>query len=160
VALVSRAGPLALGPEQLAAVAACLGAALCYGLSAVYLKRRGAGAPAVAIAAWSQMIAGVVLLPIALGTTPNPPLSWSIAANLLVLALLCSGVAYLLYFRLIADLGPTRALLVTFLMPAFGMLWGAAFLGEAITPPMLAGAALVVAGSAAVLRPARTAAVA
>ena len=64
-------------------------------------------------------------------------------------------MAYVLYFRLIADVGPTRAMTVTFLMPAFGMLWGHWFLDETITMPMVAGAALVVGGTVAVLRPRR-----
>ena len=78
-------------------------------------------------------------------------------ANLLALALLCSGVAYLLYYRLIRDVGPTRAMTVTFLMPALGMLWGVLFLGETVNATMFAGAALVVGGTAAVLRPPRPA---
>ena len=72
--------------------------------------------------------------------------------NVALLALLCSTVAYVLYFRLIADIGPTRAMTVTFLMPAFGMLWGYLFLDETITLPMLAGAAMIVAGTAGVVR--------
>lgn len=155
VALVSRAGPVVPDAEFALAVSASLGAALCYALGGIVLKRHGAGAPAVAVAAWSQLIGGALLLPLALPSSPAAPLTWAIGANLVALALLCSAVAYLLYFRLIADLGPTRALLVTFLMPGFGMLWGAAFLGESITLPMLVGAVLIVAGSAAVLRPAR-----
>jgi drug/metabolite transporter (DMT)-like permease len=63
-----------------------------------------------------------------------------------------------LYYRLIADVGPTRALTVAFLMPAFGMVWGALFLGETITVPMIAGCALIIGGTAAVLRRARRAA--
>ncbi len=78
-------------------------------------------------------------------------------ANMLALSLLGSAVAYLLYFRLIADVGPTRAMTVTFLMPALGIVWGVIFLGETVTLPMLAGAALIVAGTAAVLRPPRMA---
>ena len=62
----------------------------------------------------------------------------------------------MLYYRLIADIGPTRALTVAFLMPVFGMLWGALFLGETITLPMIAGCALIVGGTIAVVRPART----
>ena len=73
---------------------------------------------------------------------------------MLALALICSSVAYVLYYRLIADIGPTRALTVTFLMPVFGMLWGALFLGETITLPMIAGCALVIGGATTVLRPA------
>jgi drug/metabolite transporter (DMT)-like permease len=68
------------------------------------------------------------------------------------LALLCSALAYLLYYRLIADIGPTRALTVTFLIPLFGMLWGALILGETITWPMVAGCLLVLAGTGFVLR--------
>ena len=75
-----------------------------------------------------------------------------IVVNVLLLALLGSAAAYVLYFRLIADVGPTRAMTVTYLMPAFGMLWGWLFLGETITLPMLAGATLIVAGTAAVVR--------
>lgn len=70
----------------------------------------------------------------------------------MALSLVCSGVAYVLYFRLIADVGPTRAMTVTFLMPAFGVLWGWLFLDETITLPMLAGAVLIVGGTVAVMR--------
>ena len=69
---------------------------------------------------------------------------------------MCSAIAYLLYYRLIADIGPTRALTVAFLMPLFGMAWGALLLDETITWPMIAGCALVVGGTFAVVRPART----
>jgi drug/metabolite transporter (DMT)-like permease len=77
-----------------------------------------------------------------------------IAANVLMLAVFCSSVAYVLYYRLIADIGPTRALTMAFLMPVFGMLWGALFLDEPITLPMVAGCALIIGGATAVLRPA------
>ena len=70
---------------------------------------------------------------------------------MLALALVCSGIAYLLYFRLIANVGPTRAMTVTFLLPALGMMWGALFLDETVTLPMLAGALLIIAGTAALL---------
>ena len=84
---------------------------------------------------------------------PAPgPVTAAIVVNVLLLALVCSAAAYALYFRLIADVGPTRAMTVTFLMPAFGMLWGRLFLDETITLPMLAGTALIVAGTGAVLR--------
>jgi drug/metabolite transporter (DMT)-like permease len=65
----------------------------------------------------------------------------------LALAVVCSSAAYALYYRLIADIGPTRALTIAFLMPVFGMLWGALFLGETITLPMIAGCGLVIGGA-------------
>jgi drug/metabolite transporter (DMT)-like permease len=99
------------------------------------------------------LFAGLELLPI-LPFAPAPgPITPLIVADMLALALVCSGVAYLLYFRLIANVGPTRAMTVTFLLPALGMMWGALFLDETVTLPMLGGALLIIAGTAAVLRP-------
>lgn len=71
--------------------------------------------------------------------------------NVIGLSLLCSAVAYLLYYRLIADIGPTRALTVTFLMPAFGMLWAVLFAGETVTDSMLVGTILIISGTTLVL---------
>ena len=157
VALVSRAGPLAPTPDVLLAVIASLGGALCYAIAGVWLKRHGAGLQPVAIAGWSQMGAAAALLPVAAATPMPGPITPAVVANLAALALVCSGIAYLLYYRLIRDIGPTRAMTVTFLMPALGMLWGVLFLGETVNATMLAGAALVIVGTAAVLRPPRPA---
>lgn len=155
VALVSGAGPLAPTPAVIVAIVASLAAALCYALAGLWLKRHGAALEPKAIAGWSQACAGVAMLPIALAFPLPGPVTATVVANLAALGLLCSALAYLLYFRLIRDIGPTRAMTVTFLMPALGMLWGVLFLGESVTPAMLAGAALVVAGTVAVLVPPR-----
>jgi drug/metabolite transporter (DMT)-like permease len=153
VALVSRAGPVVPDATFVVAVVASLGAALCYGLSGVWLKRQRTTLPPVAVAGWGQLFAAVVLLPLAtFAPVPEAPTPLAIV-DLLALALVCSALAYILYFRLIADVGPTRAMTVTFLMPALGMLWGALFLAERVTPVMVAGAALIIVGTAAVLRP-------
>ena len=154
VVLVSKAGPVVPDAWFSAAVAACLGAAICYGMSSIYMKKRVAGAKPLAIAAWSQVFAGLVLLPAVPFSPPTGPVTLLVVANALGLALICSSVAYVLYYRLIADVGPTRALTVAFLIPVFGMLWGALFLDETITLPMIAGCALVIGGAIAVLRPA------
>ena len=153
VALVSKAGPVV--PDALfgASIAACLGAALLYAASSVYMKKYAAGAKPMAIAGWSQVAAGIVLLPLVPFAPVRGEITPVVVANVLGLALLCSAVAYLLYYRLIADIGPTRALTVAFLMPVFGMTWGALLLGETITWPMIAGCALIVGGTFAVVRP-------
>ena len=152
VVLVSRAGPVVPDLWFGAAVAACLGATLCYAASSIYMKKHAAGAKPLAIAAWSQIFAGLALLPLVPFAPPAGPITPLIAANVLGLALVCSSIAYVLYYRLIADIGPTRALTVAFVMPAFGMLWGALFLDETITLPMIAGCALIIGGTGAVLR--------
>jgi drug/metabolite transporter (DMT)-like permease len=153
--LVSRAGPIPPDFPFAVAVAASLAAVLCYALAGVWLKRRSRSSAPIAMAGWSQLLGGLALLPLAATAPVRGAITLSIVINLLMLALVCSALAYVLYFRLIADVGPTRAMTVTFLMPAFGMLWGHWFLDETITVPMLVGAALIVAGTAAVLRPRR-----
>ena len=153
VALVTGAGAIAMDAKTWLAVAAALLACVCYAGSAVGIKLRGQGLAPNAIAAWSQLFAAVVLLPPAIAYPPPGPVTPVVAANLLGLALLCSAVAYLLYFRLIRDVGPTRTATLTLIMPAFGIVWGTLLLGESITLSMLAGAALIVGGVAAVLRP-------
>jgi drug/metabolite transporter (DMT)-like permease len=157
VALVSKAGPVV--PDALfgTSIAACLAAALLYAASGIYMKKYAAGAKPMAIAGWSQVAAGVVLLPLAPFAPVRGEITTVVVANVLGLALLCSAIAYLLYYRLIADIGPTRALTVAFVMPLFGMAWGALLLGETITWPMVAGCALIVGGTFAVVRPSRRA---
>jgi drug/metabolite transporter (DMT)-like permease len=152
VALVTGAGPVAPGPMFGVAVAACLCAALSYAVAGTWVKRNAVGVKPMAIAGWSQVFAGAALLPLAAFAPPPGALTPAVLGNVLGLALLCSAVAYLLYFRLIADIGPTRAMTVTYLLPLFAMVWSVLFLHETITLPMLAGCALVVGGTALVIR--------
>lgn len=152
VLLVSRAGPIVPDRSFALALAASLAAVLCYAIAGVWLKRRGAALQPIAVAGWSQLLGGLALLPIAAFAPVRGDITSTIVIDVLLLALLCSALAYLLYFRLIADIGPTRAMTVTFLMPAFGVLWGGLFLDETISVPMLAGAALIVGGTMGVLR--------
>lgn len=159
VGLVSKAGPVVPDALFIWAVAASLVAALCYAAAGVYLRRNVAHAPPLAVAGWSQAWAGVLLLPGMLAATPASAKSILtdpiLAADMLALAIVCSAVAYLLYYRLMRDVGPTRTLTVTFLIPLFGMLWGWLFLNETITWTMLVGCAFVIASTLAVLQPAR-----
>jgi len=154
VVLVSRAGPVVPDSWFWIAVLACLGATTCYALSSIYMKKRAANLKPLAIAGWSQIFAALAMAPLVPFAQPSAPLTPLIAFNVLMLAVFCSSIAYVLYYRLIADIGPTRALTMAFLMPVFGMVWGALFLGEPITLPMIAGCALIIGGATAVLRPA------
>jgi drug/metabolite transporter (DMT)-like permease len=104
------------------------------------------------MAAGNQFAAAVVLAPLLPLAPPLAAPSALVIANVLALALLASGVAFVLYFRLIADVGAARALTVTYLIPVFGVLWGVLFLGETVSPSMLAGGALIVLGTVLVLQ--------
>lgn len=133
------------------AIAACLLGTLMYGHAGNFTRRHMAGMPAMALAAGTQMAAALVLaVPAALTWPATPPgaADWAMAA---ALAVLCSGLAYILYFRLIARVGPTSAATVTFLVPVFASAWGAMVLGEAITTAMLLGGAVILAGTSLVL---------
>lgn len=135
------------GPGTGAAIGLCLAASLLYGFSACFARRYLTGVEPLAVAAGSQLSATLALaLPAAWAWPAVVPSAGSWLA-VLALALLCTGIAYLLYFRLIARVGPARAIAVTFLVPAFGMLWAGVFLGEAVTPTMLALGALILLGT-------------
>jgi drug/metabolite transporter (DMT)-like permease len=136
----------------LPAVLGALAAAFCYGLAAAYMKRWAANVPSRGMAVGTQLVAGTLLIPFIPLWPPAAAPTPLVAASMLALGLVCGAIAYLLYFRLIADIGATGALTVTYLIPVFGVLWGALFLGETVTLLMLAGAALVIAGTVFVLR--------
>jgi drug/metabolite transporter (DMT)-like permease len=137
----------ALTQPVVVAIFACLAAALCYGISSVYAKVRLSGVASASTALYSQLGAALVLAPALLPTPlPSAP-SVLVAANMLALAVASTAYAYRLYFRLIANVGPTRALTVTFLIPLFGVLWGVLFLSEPLTLNMVFGGALILAGT-------------
>jgi drug/metabolite transporter (DMT)-like permease len=130
------------------AIVACLGATLCYGLAASFTKRHLTGVAPLAVATGSQLSAALFLLLPAIAWWPvgMPSQNAWIAAALLAFA--CTGIAYVLYFRLIAHVGPANAISVTFLIPVFAVLWGWMFLDEGITQAMIAGCAVIVVGTA------------
>jgi drug/metabolite transporter (DMT)-like permease len=132
-------------------IAAGLGAALCYALTGIALRRWGRGAPARGMAVGTQLTGGLLLLPL-LALAPPGNLTPGIAAAMLALGMVCGALAYILYFRLIADIGATGALTVTYLIPLFGVLWGALALGEGLTAMRVLGALVVTAGTLLVLR--------
>lgn len=130
------------------AVAACIVASLFYGGSSAFARKHLAGVPPLAVAAGSQLSATLALaVPAAVAWPAVMPsaFAWSMTA---VLALACTGLAYILYFRLIANVGPVNAIAVTFLVPIFAVLWGGLFLQERLTMPLLAGCAVIFLGTA------------
>jgi len=147
VVAIASFGSLPSSPLLPYAIAACVLATACYGLGGVYIKKRAADLAPRAMAAGSQFSAGLIVLPLAAAFRPAAMPGPSTIAALVVFALLCSAIAYLIYYKLMAELGPTKALTVTFLIPVFGMLWGWILLGERISAAMLGGSAMVLVGT-------------
>jgi drug/metabolite transporter (DMT)-like permease len=136
------------GVSAAVGVAACLGATLLYGLGGNVSRRWLQGATPLAVAAGSQAAATLALAVPAAVWWPaiNPgATAWAAA---LALSFLCTGLAYILFFRLIARTGTTTAMSVTFLIPAFALLWGFVALGEVPTGTMLVGCAVILLGTA------------
>lgn len=152
VALIARPDGIAMDPLFGWAVAAALAACCLYGVVGVLIKRFARGASPRGMAAGNQLAAAVVLIPLLPFVPPLAVPSALVLGNVIALALLASGVAFVLYFRLIADVGATRALTVTYLIPLFGILWGWLFLGEALPASALAGGLLILAGTVLVTR--------
>lgn len=150
VALVTRPG--SGDTFSHVAVGAAVIAAFCYSLIATYIKRWASDVPSRGMAVGSQLAAGTLLIPFIPLWPPAGAATPAVVGSILALGLVCSALAYILYFRLIADIGATGALTVTYLIPVFGVLWGVLFLGEPLSLQMLAGGALVILGTVFVLR--------
>ena len=143
---IDSANPSGIAPGW--AVLACLLACICYGYSASFTKKYTVGISPLVIAAGSQIGATLGLcLPAALTWPARLPgtAAW---ASLVVLGVACTGIAYILFFRLIASAGPQRTLTVTFLIPVFAVFYGAVFLGEVVTLWMLLCAVVIIFGTA------------
>ena len=130
------------------AVLACLVAGLCYGIAASFAKKYMAGINPMVTAAGSQMGATLGLLIPAIWLWPVSPPSTTAWLSLVILGIACTGIAYILFFRLIEKAGAQRTLTVTFLIPVFAVFYGAVFLRETVTPWMLLCAVVIVCGTA------------
>jgi drug/metabolite transporter (DMT)-like permease len=136
------------GVSAALAIVACIAATALYGYAACFAKKRLTGVPSMALATGSQLSAALALALPALLLRPAVMPSTTAWIALALLAVLSTGVAYILYFRLIANTGPTNASAVTFLIPAVAAFFGWLFLDEAITPAMVIGAAVILVGTA------------
>ena len=134
--------------STLIAMGACLLATLCYGLAASFTKRYLAGGQPLATAAGSQIGASLALALPMIWSWPAQPVSQTAWLAVAAVALLCTSVAYILFFHIIERAGPAKALTVTFLVPVFAMLYGAVFLNESITTWTLGCGVVILAGTA------------
>ncbi|WP_341710076.1 DMT family transporter [Limnobacter sp.] len=129
-------------------VTAALGAAACYGIATNMAKYLGSDIDPLTNAFGCLLMGSFILMPFVPFNLPEQMPAISSWLAILGVGVLCSGVAYLLYFRLVMDIGPTSALTVTFLTPVFGVLWGNLFLGETVGWHTLIGGLVVLAGTA------------
>jgi drug/metabolite transporter (DMT)-like permease len=132
------------------AVLGALFSCLCYGLAASHVKRHLAGVNSWVTTTASFGLAAVLLAPLAAfqwpAEFPSARAWWAV----ILLGVLGTSLANIYYFRLVVRVGPARAMSVAFLIPVFGMLWGALWLNETVTPVMLWGCAVILAGTALV----------
>lgn len=129
------------------AIGAGILATLFYAISAIFTKRYLSGVDSMVLSTGSMLGASILLLPLAILYWPEHSvslLSWLAA---IALAIICSALAYLMFFRLIHTVGPARATTVTFIVPVFGMLWGATLLNEEVSLTMLLASAITLFGT-------------
>lgn len=133
---------------NLVAALAVLGVALCYAASVLYAGRTMRGLPPLQVSLGQLGIATLLVAPFGLAQLPSAVPETKVVLAVIALGALGSGIAYLLYFAIIASAGASRAILVTYLVPGFALVYGAVFLDETITTTSLAGLAFVLAGTA------------
>lgn len=128
------------------AVLACLAAAFLYGVASHIINRRLKGVPSVAVSAGSLSFAALLMLPLAAFNLPAAVPSGGAWMAAIALGVICTAIAFLMYFRLLANIGPTRAITVVYAIPAFGILWGWWFLQESVSVSTIVGGVVIVVG--------------
>jgi drug/metabolite transporter (DMT)-like permease len=143
--------PTPMSAAELVAAAMSVGATLLYGINIVYSKVRLREAAPIATSACTLLLAALAMAPFTpldRSLAAVPAAAWAALAGL---AIVSTTVAFIYYYRLIADIGPVKASTVTLLVPVFGMLWGVIFLGEPLTPGRVVGCGIILAGCALIL---------
>jgi drug/metabolite transporter (DMT)-like permease len=160
VAVLVGLGPAPANAAVVAGVAAAISAAVCYGFAAIHVRRFGTGTTPLAVATGSSVAAALALLPwLALDLLRHPPAALDApvgkvvqaAFAVILLGVLCTGLAYAIFYRLLADEGASRAVTVTFLVPMMSTAWAVVLLHERVTWASVAGIVLVLLGTALAL---------
>ncbi|HAT1644549.1 TPA: EamA family transporter [Raoultella planticola] len=150
IIVITTIGETQSSDKQIAGVIACLIATSCYGIASFltrsWISNKGGLDPKI-VALGSQTGASIFLLPFFIwSTSTGPAVNWlqqEAWISVIAVGVICTAFAYILYFRLIADVGPLRSLTVTFLIPPFGVLWGYMVLNETINNGFITGAVII-----------------
>lgn len=135
--------PINLSTKVVLSAILSLGAAVSYAFGGVYVKKTFKGIDALSLNIGQQLSAALILFPIAVFNVPKVEVSRLVVFSIAALALVCTALAYIFYFYLIANVGPTKTLSVTLLVPVFGVIWGAIFLKESITVGVIGGLVII-----------------
>lgn len=146
--IVLSAHKVGAGHVSLVPILTACTATACYGIAACAMKRWLAGVKPIVVATGSQIFASIILLPFSLATLPDAMPSGLAWLNAIGLAVLGTGIAYILYFNLIATIGPAKAISVGYLVPLFGIIWGLLFLKESLSVQTMVGGVLILLGVA------------
>jgi drug/metabolite transporter (DMT)-like permease len=133
--------------DELVGAAAILAAAVCYAIGPMIVKRRLSDVDPLGPVAASLGVATLLLTPLAAADLPDEPLSAEALWSVVVLGLICSALAFLFFFRLIAEVGPGRATIITYINPVVALALGVAILDESVTAGAVVGLLLILAGS-------------
>ncbi len=133
-------------------VTLCLIASFFYGLNGIYIKSKASSSSSKSIALGSQAVSGILLLPLAILNPIEITITKNVVITMILFGSLGSGVANMIYFKLMTEVGPVKTLSVTYLMPVFGIAWGALLLQEKITPNIVVGGFIIIIGLYFVLK--------
>jgi drug/metabolite transporter (DMT)-like permease len=148
VALLVQLGPVEVTTAVVLAALACMVASAAYGVGAIFMKRATLKhQPLPASAAIHVAASAMLAVPLAASTPVMQP-TWGAVAAVLVLGCITSGLMYWVSMRLMREITATASTSAAFMIPLFGVTWGALFLGEPVTPGMVPGCLLILAASA------------
>jgi drug/metabolite transporter (DMT)-like permease len=150
--LVGVAGVAALvgfevGSGDVWSVLAVAGVSVCYAVGPIILSRFLSDLPGLGVITVSLLVTALIYLPIGLAQAPSDMPSAKVVWSVVGLAVLCTAIAFVVFFELIAEVGPSRATVITYLNPAVALLLGVAILDEAFTVATAVGFALILGGS-------------
>lgn len=138
---------LDLTGSSLLAIAALALTVVCYAMGPIIIDRKLSGPPSLAVIAASMVVNAIVFAPLALLTWPSEPIPASAWGSALILGLLCSAIAFIIFFALIAEVGPSRGTLITYINPVVAVILGIIVLSEPVTLGLIAGFPMILLGS-------------